>query len=145
MRHDVDAVVCGVGSGGTLTGLGRFFRASNHARGIEMILADPTGSVLMSYVKTGKLVESGSWAVEGIGEDFIPEIADLSFVTDAFEIDDEEVSRRRANFCVRKEFSAAPPPARSWPVRCIIAENNQAEAGCDFRGRYRQQISLQDV
>jgi cystathionine beta-synthase len=55
-----------------------------------MILADPTGSVLYEYVKTGELVESGSWAVEGIGEDFIPEIADLSFVTDAFEIDDEE-------------------------------------------------------
>src|SRR5207237_8192124 len=49
-----------------------------------------TGSVLYEYVKTGKLVESGSWAVEGIGEDFIPEIADMSLVTEAFEIDDEE-------------------------------------------------------
>ena len=36
------------------------------------------------------MVESGSWAVEGIGEDFIPEIADMSLVTEAFEIDDEE-------------------------------------------------------
>ena len=90
MRHDVDAVVCGVGSGGTLTGLGRFFTRVKPRRGIEMILADPIGSVLYEYVKTGKLVESGSWAVEGIGEDFIPEIADMSFVTDAFEIDDEE-------------------------------------------------------
>jgi cystathionine beta-synthase len=53
-------------------------------------LADPTGSVLYEYVKTGQLVESGSWAVEGIGEDFVPEIADMSLVTDAFEIDDEE-------------------------------------------------------
>src|SRR5213596_2470963 len=90
MRHDVDAVVVGVGSGGTLTGLGRFFNRVKPRRGIEMILADPTGSVLYEYVKTGKLVESGSWAVEGIGEDFIPEIADMSLVTDAFEIDDEE-------------------------------------------------------
>src|SRR5947209_13541188 len=55
-----------------------------------MLLADPTGSILYEYVKTGKLLESGSWAVEGIGEDFIPEIADLSLVTDAYEIDDEE-------------------------------------------------------
>src|SRR3982074_735977 len=90
MRHDVDAIVCGVGSGGTLTGLGRFFNRVKPRRGIEMILADPTGSVLYEWVKTGELVASGSWAVEGIGEDFIPEIADLSFVTDAFEIDDEE-------------------------------------------------------
>ena len=43
-----------------------------------MVLADPTGSILYEYVKTGKLVEAGSWAVEGIGEDFIPEIADMS-------------------------------------------------------------------
>jgi cystathionine beta-synthase len=90
MRHDVDAIVVGVGSGGTLTGLGRFFNRVKPRRGIEMVLADPTGSVLYEYVKTGKLVEAGSWAVEGIGEDFVPEIADMSYVTDAFEIDDEE-------------------------------------------------------
>jgi cystathionine beta-synthase len=102
MRHDVDAIVCGVGSGGTLTGLGRFFSRVKPRRGIEMILADPKGSVLYEHVKTGKLVESGSWAVEGIGEDFIPEIADMSFVTDAFEIDDEE-SFATARELLRKE------------------------------------------
>ena len=102
MRHDVDAVVVGVGSGGTLTGLGRFFNRVKPRRGIEMVLADPTGSVLYEYVKTGKLVESGSWAVEGIGEDFIPEIADMSLVTDAFDIDDEE-SFAIARDLLRKE------------------------------------------
>src|SRR5881396_825976 len=102
MRHDVDAIVCGVGSGGTLTGLGRFFNRVKPRRGIEMVLADPTGSVLYEYVKTGKLVESGSWAVEGIGEDFVPEIADMSLVTDAFEIDDEE-SFATARELLRKE------------------------------------------
>src|SRR2546430_17709767 len=55
-----------------------------------MVLADPTGSVLYEYVKTGKLVEAGSWAVEGIGEDFIPDIPEMSLVTEAYEIDDEE-------------------------------------------------------
>ena len=102
MRHDVDAIVCGVGSGGTLTGLGRFFNRVKPRRGIEMVLADPTGSVLYEFVKTGKLVESGSWAVEGIGEDFIPEIADMSLVTEAFEIDDEE-SFAIARDLLRKE------------------------------------------
>src|SRR6266567_8885376 len=102
MRHDVDAIVVGIGSGGTLTGLGRFFNRVKPRRGIEMILADPTGSVLYEWVKTGKLVESGSWAVEGIGEDFVPEIADMSFVTDAFEIDDEE-SFSTARELLRKE------------------------------------------
>src|SRR5213082_968813 len=102
MRHDVDAVVVGVGSGGTLTGLGRFFNRVKPRRGIEMVLADPTGSILYEYVKTGQLVKSGSWAVEGIGEDFIPEIADMSLVTEAFEIDDEE-SFATARHLLRRE------------------------------------------
>ena len=102
MRHDVDAIVVGVGSGGTLTGLGRFFNRVKPRRGIEMVLADPTGSVLYEYVKTGKLVESGSWAVEGIGEDFVPDIADMSLVTEAYEIDDEE-SFRTVRELLRKE------------------------------------------
>lgn len=90
MRHEVDACVVGVGSGGTLTGLGRFFSRVRPRRGVEMVLADPTGSILYEYVKTGKMTEAGSWAVEGIGEDFIPDIADMSLVGEAFEIDDSE-------------------------------------------------------
>jgi len=100
MNHDLDAVVVGVGSGGTLTGLGRFFKKV--APNVEMILADPTGSILYEWVKTGKLEKAGSWAVEGIGEDFIPDIADMSLVRDAFEIDDAE-SFEMARELLRKE------------------------------------------
>ena len=67
-----------------------------------MILADPEGSILYEYIKTGKIVEAGSWAVEGIGEDFVPDIADLSYVTDAFEIPDAE-SFSVARELLRKE------------------------------------------
>src|SRR2546421_7586868 len=102
MRHDVDAIVVGVGSGGTLTGLGRFFNRVKPRRGIEMVLADPAGSILYEYVRTGRMVESGSWAVEGIGEDFIPEIADMTLVTEAFAVDDEE-SFAAARELLRKE------------------------------------------
>src|SRR4051794_26894525 len=90
MRHDVDAIVCGVGSGGTITGLSRFFSRVKPRRGIEMVLADPAGSVLVDYVKTGNVGQAGSWAVEGIGEDFVPDIADLSYVTSAYAITDAE-------------------------------------------------------
>src|SRR6476659_9776448 len=102
MRHDVDAIVVVVGSGGTLTGLGRFFNRVKPRRGIEMVLADPKGSVLYEYVRSGKLNEAGSWAVEGIGEDFIPEITDMSLVSEAFEIDDAE-SFAAARELLRKE------------------------------------------
>ena len=81
MEHDIDAVVCGVGSSGTLTGLARYF--AKVSPDTEMVLADPVGSVLADYVHTGTYGEAGSWIVEGIGEDFIPPIADFSRVKKA--------------------------------------------------------------
>jgi cystathionine beta-synthase len=89
MAHQVDAIVVGVGSSGTLTGLTRYFRKV--APHVDFILADPAGSILAEYVKTGHVSDtSGSWAVEGIGEDFIPAIADMTAVKQAYTIDDRE-------------------------------------------------------
>jgi cystathionine beta-synthase len=88
MDHDVDAVVVGVGSGGTLTGVGRFL--ARVAPKAAMILADPKGSVLAPLVSTGKMTEAGSWLVEGIGEDFVPPNCDLSLVREAFIVSDAE-------------------------------------------------------
>jgi cystathionine beta-synthase len=89
MEHMMDAVVVGVGSGGTLTGLKRYFdRVAPH---VEMVLADPKGSILYDVVHTGKIQkEAGSWLVEGIGEDFIPVNCDLAGVKHAYEIPDSE-------------------------------------------------------
>src|SRR6266568_1089880 len=84
----LDAMVCGVGSGGTITGLSRHFARA--LPGCEMVLADPEGSVLAEYVRTGRVGPAGSWLVEGIGEDFIPPIADLSRVARAYTIPDRE-------------------------------------------------------
>jgi cystathionine beta-synthase len=89
MRHELDAIVVGVGSSGTLTGLSHFFERVQPD--LEFVLADPRGSILADYIKTGVLSDvSGSWAVEGIGEDFIPAIADLSRVKTAYSVSDED-------------------------------------------------------
>jgi cystathionine beta-synthase len=88
-QHQLDAIVVGVGSSGTLTGLSRYFAQAQPA--LEFVLADPRGSILAEYVNTGNVSDvSGSWAVEGIGEDFIPGIADFSRVRSAYTISDEE-------------------------------------------------------
>jgi len=84
----LDAVVCGVGSGGTITGLSRYF--AREAPHVELVLGDPAGSVLADYVKTGDIGQAGSWLVEGIGEDFLPSICDLSRVKKSYTIGDEE-------------------------------------------------------
>lgn len=87
-EHDLDAIVVGVGSAGTLTGLSRFFKRVQPD--LEMVLADPVGSVMAQYSRDGTLPTPGSWAVEGIGEDFIPSITDLSSVRHAYSISDAE-------------------------------------------------------
>lgn len=88
MEGDVDAVVVGVGSGGTLTGIGRYMKRASSKT--AMILADPVGSILAPLVETGQTITPGSWAVEGIGEDFVPPNADLSLVRQAFSISDPD-------------------------------------------------------
>ena len=89
MGHDMDAIVFGCGSSGTMTGLSRFFaKAAPH---VELVLADPVGSILTQYINDGVLsTKSGSWLVEGIGEDFLPDISDFSRVKKAYAVSDKD-------------------------------------------------------
>ncbi len=97
----VDAIVLGVGSSGTVTGIGKYL--AEHAPQVEIILADPVGSILADYINTGELHEKrAGWLVEGIGEDFIPSIADFSKVTKAYSISDDE-SFRMARELLQRE------------------------------------------
>jgi cystathionine beta-synthase len=86
--HDVDAVVCGLGSGGTITGLSRFF--ARVSPGTELVLADPEGSALAGIIREGMPGPESSYAVEGIGQNCVPQIADLSRVRKAYSISDSE-------------------------------------------------------
>lgn len=89
MNGDLDAIVLGVGSSGTATGLSRYF--SKVAPELELVLADPVGSILAEYINDGVLSEkSSSWLVEGIGEDFLPTISDFTRISKAYAIDDKE-------------------------------------------------------
>lgn len=85
----LDAIVFGCGSSGTMTGLSRCF--AKDAPDVELVLADPVGSILAEYINDGVLNDkSGSWMVEGIGEDFLPGISDFSRVKKAYAISDQE-------------------------------------------------------
>ncbi len=89
MGEDLDAIVIGVGSSGTITGLSRYFAKT--APDLELVLADPEGSILADYIATGHVRDdAGGWLVEGIGEDFLPSISDFSRVAKAYSISDQE-------------------------------------------------------
>jgi len=89
MNGELDAIVIGVGSSGTVTGLSRYFAEA--APDLEIVLADPEGSILADYIATGNVREdAGGWLVEGIGEDFLPSISDFTRVNKAYAISDKE-------------------------------------------------------
>jgi cystathionine beta-synthase len=135
----VDAVVVGVGSSGTVTGLGRWFR--KHAPHVELIVADPEGSVLTRYINEGELGEAGSWLVEGIGEDFIPDVCDLSFVKKAYAIPDREAFLTAREF-LSKEGIMAGSSSGTLLAAALRYCREQTEAknvvtlACDTGNRY---------
>lgn len=96
MQQRLDAVVVGVGSSGTIAGLAAFFK--KHAPGVELVLADPQGSILAHYIATGEIGAKKPWLVEGIGEDFVPSICDFSLTRRAYSISDAE------SFCAARRL-----------------------------------------
>ncbi|MDX1498297.1 MAG: pyridoxal-phosphate dependent enzyme [Woeseiaceae bacterium] len=86
---EVDAIVMGAGSSGTIAGICNYLE--KHPHEVEVVLADPVGSILAAYAETGERGEkTAGWLVEGIGKDFIPSITNFSKVTKAYTIGDAE-------------------------------------------------------
>ena len=84
----VDALVAGIGSGGTITGIARFLKSKDSKA--EIILADPVGSTLAGIVNEGVPGPEGSYTVEGIGQNFVPDTADIDLIDRAISIPDAE-------------------------------------------------------
>ncbi|MHA2500780.1 MAG: cystathionine beta-synthase [Candidatus Hodarchaeales archaeon] len=93
----LDILVAGMGTGGTISGVAKFLKEKNPA--IRIIGVDPVGSVLKDFHETGMIGEARSYKVEGIGEDIIPETLHLEFIDEIIKVDDEtsfQISRRLA-------------------------------------------------
>ena len=84
----VDVFVAGMGTGGTISGVGRYLKEQNP--NVQIVGVDPVGSLLYELFHTGKMGEAFTYNVEGIGEDFLPSTLDLSVVDDVVQVDDRE-------------------------------------------------------
>jgi cystathionine beta-synthase len=141
--ENLDAIVLGVGSSGTVAGLGKYLE--ENAPDVDLILADPEGSVLTDYINKGELGEGGSWLVEGIGEDFIPDIADFGKVKKAFAISDAE-SFATARELLRKEGVLAGSSSGTLLAAALRYCREQSEAknvvtfACDTGNKYLSKL-----
>ncbi len=88
MEGRIDAVVMGVGTGGTISGVGRYLKKQNPK--IQIIGVDPVGSIYYDLFKNNRLVEPRVYKVEGIGEDMVCNALDLSVIDDMVQTDDPE-------------------------------------------------------
>ena len=105
MAGRLDAVVCGVGTGGTLAGLTHYFARTGPQ--VEMVLADPVGSGLAHFATRGTLPPKMTpWLVEGIGGDTVPSVADFSRVAAAYSIPDAESFRTFRELLAREGIIA---------------------------------------
>ena len=85
----IDHFVCGIGTGGTISGVGRFLKEQNPK--IKVIGIDPKGSVLREYFYTKKFSPVfKTYKVEGIGQDYVPGVLQFQFIDDVIEATDKE-------------------------------------------------------
>ncbi len=84
----MDVLVAGMGTGGTISGAGRYLKEQNPS--VIVVGADPVGSVYTEYFKTRVLPEAHTYKIEGIGEDFLPSTMDFSVVDQVVPVTDRE-------------------------------------------------------
>jgi cystathionine beta-synthase len=80
--------VAGLGTGGTISGTGRFLKEKNPA--IRIIGADPYGSIFKTYKETGKIIETTPYLVEGIGQEIVPPNVHIKYVDEVINVTDGE-------------------------------------------------------
>lgn len=85
---EFDVFVAGLGTGGTITGCGRYFREKKPE--LKMVGVDPVGSLYYDYFKTGKMTPAHPYKVEGIGEDFLPTTIDFKYIDEVVRVTDKE-------------------------------------------------------
>jgi cystathionine beta-synthase len=84
----VTCFVAGIGTGGTISGVGKYLKEKNAS--VKTVGADPAGSILKDYFYTKKMIEPGTYLVEGIGEDMLPGTTHFEYVDEVVAVTDEQ-------------------------------------------------------
>ena len=140
MEGNIDAFVAGVGTGGTISGVGAFLKSKNSD--IKVVVADPVGSVVADAVNTGEYqYDGGSWSVEGIGEGYIPKNLNLDVIDEGIYVSDVEAFKT-IDLLLQKEGILAGSSCGTLVNAAVKWCRNQTEAKtvvtliCDTGNKY---------
>ena len=116
----IDALVCGVGTGGTLTGVGRALREAHPD--VRIVAVEPTGSAVLSGG------EPGTHRIQGIGAGFIPEVLDATLIDEIIAVTDEQAIRTRRLLARREGISACISGGAAVYAALQVADNLSSDA-----------------
>ena len=94
---DIDVFIAGMGTGGTISGIGKYLKERNP--NVKIIGVDPVGSIYYDFFKTGQMTEAYSYVLEGMGEDFLPSTMDFTHLDDVVRVNDRECFEMTRRIC----------------------------------------------
>jgi cystathionine beta-synthase len=116
----IDVLVCGIGTGGTLSGVGRYLKEKKPD--IKIVAVDPVGSVFYDYFKSGELIEPQVYKVEGIGEDYLVKAVDFNIIDDMIQVNDKESFLMARRLCREEGIFAGGSSGSAVSVAMKVAE-----------------------
>lgn len=135
MDGQFDVFVAGAGTGGTISGVGRFLKEKSPD--IKIVCADPVGSILYDLFYHKKVIDPpASYKVEGVGEDFLPENVEMKYMDDFVKVNDKESFLMTRELIQKESLCVGPSSAM-----CLVGAIKYSEK---FKEKKRFVVMLPD-
>ena len=121
----VDAVIAGVGTGGTITGIGEVLKSRKPE--VRMIAVEPVGSPVLTQRRAGQTLQPGKHSIQGIGAGFIPDVLNLSIIDEVITVADDDAMETTRQLALREGFMCGiSSGAAAWAALAVARRPENA-------------------